>query len=389
MYWRGEFAAGRAISADTTYLFLYAYELVDEVDSASALERSWAALVRAFRADDKFASYVASWIVDLRFLSDRYIVDDILAAQHDRDAFLDVQLLAGVTPSWQAVVECFSDDRDDGDRIAGYLSDGHADIAAVDALALSTGPVQIQADYLAGLGTRRGLERLISFRNSRPSFVEDPDFRGPIVALIASARADIGIEASSETDLHFVATASTEVRVPIVRSAIALRRAQAPDTIDGLLETVHHGMDDDAKILLAVVLARSEKLPYVEGRVDADKLLRELFESFAERCGRKATLGAFRHAYLALGRGSRAVWVIDPDVRAAIDIKMGHITARFTKGLQHALYGTNARRRVLDALTRALAKRTGRVQKDLVDALATACGSTSAVLPALQEDEVA
>jgi len=147
--------------------------------------------------------------------------------------------------------------------------------------------------------------------------------------------------------------------------------------------------DDDARTLLMVVLAGSESRPYVEGRVDADKVLREKFEAFAARCGRKATIGNFRRAFFALGRGERAVWTHDPKLEESGDVKMNQVVARFQKGLQHALYGTEARRTVIKEVVELLARRSGRAPSDLVAALAEICGAGPALLPHADKQAIA
>jgi len=145
-------------------------------------------------------------------------------------------------------------------------------------------------------------------------------------------------------------------------------------------------LDDDARMLLALVLASSERLPYGEGRIDAVKELREKFEAFAIACGRSGKIGQFRSAFFELGYGKRAMWTLEPRIEKSVDIKMGAVIARFVRGLQHALSGSNARRAVIEMLVTVLAKRTGASQEAIVGALVTICGASSSILPALEKE---
>jgi hypothetical protein len=342
-----------------------------------------------FSPELTFASYVASWIVDVRFFTKRYVVDDILALVEDPEIRVDVALLAKLAPRWSDVVAAVASDARTVERIADYLADGHADLGAVTALAEAFGSIMVHESMLQALPARASIARYINVRDERPSFVGNKDFRKELNALVERACHALAIPFVARDGSEFVLTRGRELRVPIVREPLLLRTGEPADTLAGLVSSVRHAFDDDARMLLAVVLASSERLPYIEGRVDAVKQLREQFESFASACGQKATLGNFRHAFYSLGRGDRAVWILEPDVAEAIDVKMNQVVARFVKGLQHALYGTNARRTVIEAIAVVLAKRSGGLASELVDALAEVCGATSSVFPSLPKDAVA
>jgi hypothetical protein len=262
-------------------------------------------------------------------------------------------------------------------------------MASIITLAASVGTRSVHRQFFQGFPNISDVSRLLSLRQNRPSFLANAEFRGPVEALIAQAAKVIGVPLDIKHDQEFVVTGTAEVRVPIVRSNLAVRPEPAPDTLDGLVCSVRHAIDDNARILMAVVLASSERLPYVEGRVDAAKPLREAFEAFALACGRKATLGNFRGAFYELSAGDRAIWILEPSVAEPIEIKMNQVVARFTKGLQHQLSGTNARRAAIQSLLEVLSKRTGRSTRDLTDALATICGATASILPNQNREAVA
>jgi hypothetical protein len=388
-YWRATYESGQALPADKTYRFLYAYELCVEAVSPTALERSWSELIKAYRDnDDGFAAYVASWVTDLRWITKRYVVDDILFLGLNGSEALDVALRAGVAPRWHDVVNAILWDKKYIDRIAAYLADNVSDLETVRALAAATGPVTIRASFFQGLPVRPRAG-VLPASNRRPSYVANPRFQKPLAALVHGACEALGLEKQSEAVLAAPVVSRTGSRTRIDLPPLEPRAQPAADTLDGLFATIRHGIDDDARMLLLVVLAASEHRPYVEGRIDADKPLRDRFEAFGARCSRKVTLGNFRRGFFALGQGQRAVVIHEPPLSDQADVKMNHVVARFVKGLQHALYGTDARRAAIKELISILSRRCEVAEHVLVDAIADVCGTGPALLPRFKHEDVA
>ena len=174
----------------------------------------WNALVRAYRTDEKFAHYVAGWIVDLRFETKPYVYDDILALEPSNATRLDMILLANEKPTWSDVVSAVVSHPLAIDRISTYLADGGADVGEIVSLARSCGSISIVHGPFQGLPIVQQSNMLAKAHNLRRSYVANPAFIHPIETLIASACEVLNITYTRGRSETYVLSGQTSERVP-------------------------------------------------------------------------------------------------------------------------------------------------------------------------------
>lgn len=148
---------------------------------------------------------------------------------------------------------------------------------------------------------------------------------------------------TADPGMVLVEAPGDEHRQPIRRSNA--RRTGAPpfDTLEGLQFTLHVTADDSMLTLLGLVLHLCDVKPYIEGQITYARPLRMSFENAAKALGMETGLGYFRQSFYYLASGERAPWTLEPAPSEPSSMKMGAVHARFVRGLQHALLGSDPR----------------------------------------------
>jgi hypothetical protein len=389
LYFRQEARRGNYLPADATYRFFYAYEVAARTRSLRTLGELWADLWRAYTTSEKgsFRYYLARWIADARLASAEYQVDDVTAEIEPLDA-LDLTLLGNVQVPSSLLLRALRPGAIKSEEAARLLDAVRASSDLVADVAAGLQPFQHPVTLFATLGSRRYLRKFTDLERRLPSISRNPEFTAKVLPLLDDALRTVtpsmtaGPPIGSRIAEIAVTVPGNEQRVPFARSTLRLPPLPSAESVDGLWFSIRNIWGAEVITLLATVVGLSERYPFIEGRVDASRLVRDPFQQVASALGVRATIASFRDAYFSLGSGTRAVWTIDPTVQLASDVKIGSTTARFLKSLQHGLIGTETRRILLDRTIGALAQQLSLSRETIGLAISRGTNASAAILPA-------
>ncbi|MDQ2872312.1 MAG: TerB N-terminal domain-containing protein [Candidatus Eremiobacteraeota bacterium] len=361
IYWRQEYERGNQLPADTTYRFLYAYEVAAQTDCAEELEAAWIRLLDAYCRRDGFGRAMATWITDLRIQQGRDAFDWVTEMIPDDLLVLDLAIAAKRPPNARVLLPLYSK-RNYAPHVFALMRElgkhsallSNIDTAAVIEAAHGVTATAIPQTLFANLGhVRTGMARFGPLQRSIHSYKRSSAVTHAIDATVEAMLEMVGGP--------IVTMVSSPARSAVTREAI-VRKAVAnfpqADTIDGLLWAATSLWSAESLLLLIIVLWLSDVKPYIEGRVAFSSELRGTFETLAKALGLHSTIGSMRKAFWTLGRGVRAVWKLDPEPTDISQVRTNGTAARFIRSLQRELVGSATRSKALQAILAQLARRT-------------------------------
>jgi TerB N-terminal domain len=379
VYWRQELLSGVIIEVPLTYRFLYAYEIGCRSANLVELEKHLAYLRNSYRADEHFASYIASWLVSARLWRRDFSYDELIESAPDVRLRVDLALLNARAPSTDDLVQLVYG-HGQRDRLVQALRVVRAAEAAdvVVAAAASTAPSH--RGYVAFSGYPVKIRGVASRAIDVPTYTnmaQDPVML-VIARLMTASEVLIGdLLSPADRELQFVQRTGTGSAIPIRRDSAATVLPVLPssDTVEGLRLSINGLWDADMRITMAVVLWQAEIKPYVEGEIAFSRDLRKKHEAFTAELGIDGGIGALRRGFFYLTRGPRAPWRLDVEAPVAADLRMGTACARFTTELQHQLRGSATRARILADLIEQVAQDTRKSRPEIVAALVAGTGA--------------
>lgn len=392
VYWRQEFDAGRTIRATETMLFVAAYEAAVFRTTLESVVDRWIQLWRAYPEAHSFRHYCSGWVDDVRAIAGSNVYDDLSRGLPPGSARFDAAVRAGLPPDLHDVMAMFS---------AGEIQYGAVPAARVQRAMAALRETQ-EGDPILVAALREGpsrLKRAEAGRLLRGYFTADhlaPYFpekwsvstwymgagaRKAARALFKEAMALVSTDyqtrslgTSTDPGMVMVDVPGEQHRQPIRRSKA--RRTAAPefDTVEGLQFTLHVTADDSMLMLFGLVLHLCDVKPYIEGQIAYARPLRVSFERAAKALEMETGLGHFRQSFYYLASGARAPWTLEPAPSHPGAMQMGELNARFVRGLQRALLGSDPRGSLYRWVVDQLATRRQKTAAEVVAGFEAATG---------------
>jgi hypothetical protein len=358
---------------------LYAYEIGSRSGNLVEFEKGLAYLRNAYRADEHFASYIASWQVSARLWRRDFTYDELIESTPDVRLRVDLALLNARAPSAEDLVQ-LAYGHGQRDRLVQALRvvRGEQPDDVLVAAAASTAPSHRAYPAFAGYPIKiRGVASRAIDVPTYTNTAQDPVMR-MIAQLMTASEVLIGdLLSPADRELQFVQRTGTGSAIPIQRDSATtvLPVLPASDTVEGLRLSIRGLWDADMRITMAVVLWQAEIKPYIEGEISFSRDLRKKHEAVSAALGIDGGIGALRRGFFYLTRGTRAPWRLDVDAPVASDLRMGTSCARFATELQHRLRGSAARARILADLIEQVAQDTHKSRSEIVNALVAGTGA--------------
>lgn len=399
LYFRSEARKHNFLECDTTYRFLYVYEIGARLQKMSNIISVWTRLYNAYPDDKIFRTHLGRWILDLHFVSGIYQLDSALSLLKQDEDIIDLAMLADQSIPSLALASLYGSGSIDLDQLSKILDWTRSQSEdPIEAFRRSCSSGLRKMDPLKGMGPARNyiLSDLSFTTISYMANPKIPDYLERFVksaeSVVTGVGADLNpiiepVRESKVSPIDSVTTSGNEIRTLIVRPFepkksidIHIPEIPPPLTLNGLLFSIRFSWNPDVLVLLTTVIGLSIRYPFIDGRIDFSKILRDPFEGMSKYFRLKGTLGTMRQSYFTLSSGTRAIWQIEPIISESSEIKMGTTIARFHKPLQHALIGTNDRRAILSALVTSLESEQF-PRKSIIDIIAEYTSADSSILP--------